>query len=143
MAEDVLSLQRHEMGSAAGNTRAVAATSVPSPGSTGAAICDELVRSARVLQLAIPSREICERVHRAVEEAASRDAVSMESLRLAVCEFTVTLRTGGATPGAVLVALKTLVNAGAGPIISRSLSDWSGYRLREKISTWCIDEYFR
>lgn len=103
----------------------------------------DIRRSIRALHLAVPSQEVCERVRRAVEEAATRDAQSIESLRLAVCEFTVSLRKEGTSPERVLVALKTLVNAGAGPVISRSLSDWSGYILREKISSWCIDEYFR
>lgn len=90
----------------------------------------------------MPSRPSCDRLRQAVANAAARDAESMESLRLTVRELTVELREQGATPEAVLISLKTVVGAGGGPPISSSPMDWNGYILREKMSSWCIEEYF-
>lgn len=91
--------------------------------------------------LAIPQGEICDRVRRAVEDAATRDAYSMNELRLAVSSFTVALRDTGTTPEHVLIALKTVVNNRT--LVAAHSSDWNGDELREKISTWCIQEFFR
>ena len=55
----------------------------------------ELHPSALGLHLAIPDGELCVRLRMAVEEAASRDADSMNALRLAVRSFTVALRDEG------------------------------------------------
>lgn len=41
-----------------------------------------------------------------------------------------------------LIAVKSLVNAGNGTLVAPHVSDWSGYIIREKISTWCIERYF-
>jgi len=95
------------------------------------------------LQLAIPQPELCDRLRVAVEDAASRDAVSIEALRVAVRSFTVALRDAGTTPERVLIILKTVINNRSLPVIAPHASDWKGDQLREKISTWCIEEYFR
>ena len=99
--------------------------------------------SALVLHLAFPQAELCERLRIAVEQAASSNADSMEALRLTVCEFTSALRDKGATPEGVLISLKTLINNRSLPLIPPHPSDWSGYQLREQISTWSIKEFFR
>ncbi len=86
--------------------------------------------------------DLCERLRTAVEQAASSNADSMEALRLTVCEFTSALRDKGVTPEGVLISLKTLLNNRSLPLIP-PYADWSGYQLREQISTWCIKEFFR
>ncbi len=107
------------------------------------AVVAELHQAALALQLAIPEAELCERVRRAVEDAAARDAGSMKELRLAVRSFTVALRDIGTSPEHVLIALKTVINNRTLLAIAPHASDWNGDELREKISTWCIKEYFR
>lgn len=69
----------------------------------------------------------------AVDEAATRSAESMLALRIAVVGFTSDLRDTGMTPEAVLIALKKVV---------RQRTDFAGIMMREKISTWCIEEFF-
>ncbi len=100
-------------------------------------------RARVALQLAIPQPELCERLRVAVEETASRDAESIEALRLAVHSFTVALRDAGTTPERVLIILKTAIHKRSLLSIAPHASDWKGDQLREKISTWCIEEYFR
>jgi hypothetical protein len=95
------------------------------------------------LQPAIPHTELRDRLRTAVQEAASRDAASIEALRLAVRSFTVALRDAGTTPERVLIILKTVINNKSFPVIAPHEPDWKGAQLREKISTWCIEEYFR
>ena len=92
--------------------------------------------------LAIPEADVCERLRRAVEEAAARDADSMKELHRAVSSFTVALRDLGTTPERVLVALKTVINNPSLVVIAPHVSDWNGVQLREKISAWCIEEFF-
>jgi hypothetical protein len=99
-------------------------------------------RARVALQLAIPQRELCERLRVAVEDAASRSADSVEALRAAVCSFTASLRDAGTTPERVLIILKTVIRKRSLPVIAPHASDRRG-QLREKISTWCIEEYFR
>lgn len=134
MEEGMSLLQGRELGSTSENI--TAASPHPTHG-TG-----EMRRIALRTHLAIPSAEVCDRLRNAVIAAATRDAESMESLRDAVREFTVALRDQGATPEATLIALKALVNAGNGTLVAPHVSDWSGYIIREKISTWCIERYF-
>lgn len=67
----------------------------------------------------------------------------MKSLRLAVRGFTVSLREMGTSPEHVLIALKTVINNRALIPIAPHASDWNGDDLREKISTWCIQGFFR
>ena len=107
------------------------------------AVFAELHRDTLALQLAIPEAELCERVRRAVEDAAARDAGSMKELRLAVSSFTVALRDIGTTPEHVLIALKTVINNRTLLAVAPHASDWNGDELRERISRWCIEEFFR
>ena len=109
---------------------------------TEAAFAD-LHHATLALKLTIPEAELCEHLRRAVDEAAARDADSMKSLRLAVRGFTVSLREMGTSPEHVLIALKTVINNRALIPIAPHASDWNGDDLREKISTWCIQGFFR
>lgn len=95
------------------------------------------------LHLTLPQAELCDRLRTAVEKAAVADVESMEALRLTVCEFTTVLREEGTTPEGVLISLKTLINDRALPVVPQHSSDWTGYKLREMISTWSIKEFFR
>jgi hypothetical protein len=55
----------------------------------------------------------------------------------------VALRDIGTTPERVLIALKTVINNRSFIAIAPHASDWSGDDLREKVSTWCIEAFFR
>jgi hypothetical protein len=66
----------------------------------------------------------------------------MEALRLAVCAFTVALRDEGITPEAVLISLKAAIHAETFSRIHHT-STWSGPRLQETVTTWCIQDYYR
>lgn len=103
----------------------------------------DLHHATLALDLAIPEAELCERLRKAVDEAAGRDANSMNSLRLAVRGFTLALREIGTSPEHVLIALKTVINNRTLVAIAPHASDWNGDELREMISTWCIKEFFR
>lgn len=95
------------------------------------------------LHLPLPQAELCHRLRTAVEKAAMTNAESMEALRLSVCEFTTALREEGTTPEGVLISLKTFINERAFPVIPQHSSDWTGYQLREMMSTWSIKEFFK
>lgn len=95
------------------------------------------------LPLTLPQAELCHRLRTAVEKAAVTNAQSMEALRLTVCEFTTVLKEEGTTPEGVLISLKTLINDRALPVVPQLSSDWTGYQLREMISTWSIKEFFK
>jgi len=99
-------------------------------------------RDSMVLRLAIPEAELCDRLRRAVEDAAARDAASMNQLRLAVESFTVALRDIGTTPERVLIALKTVINNRSFVEIVPHVSDWKGDDLRQRASTWCVEAFF-
>lgn len=103
---------------------------------------EELHRSELALLVTIPDAELSERLRMAVQEAAAGNAVSMEGLRLAVSEFTVALKNAGTTPEAVLITLKTVIHNRSVLGTVPHASDRKG-QLREQVSTWCIDEYFR
>ena len=64
-------------------------------------------------------------------------------LRLAVGRFTVALRDIGTTPERALIALKTVINNRSFVSIAPHISDWSGDELRQRVSTWCIEAFFR
>lgn len=67
----------------------------------------------------------------------------MDELRGAVREFTVALRAQGTTPEQVLIALKSVIYNRSFPAIAVHPTEWaSGTRLHERISTWCIQEFF-
>ena len=100
-------------------------------------------RDTLVMEFAIPEADLCDRLRRAVEDAADRDAESMKRLRLAVGSFTVALRDIGTTPERVLIALKTVINNRSFVSIPPHVSDWSGDELRQQASTWCIEAFFR
>ena len=88
------------------------------------------------------SSELCEGLRLAVVRAADRDAASMAALRVAVRGFTVALRGEGTTPEVVLIILKTVITDRTLNLIAPHAADWRGDQLRERISTWCIEEYF-
>lgn len=95
------------------------------------------------LRLTLPQAELCDRLRTAVESAATTNAHSMEALRLIVCEFTAALRDEGTTPEAVLISVKAVINNRALPVIPSQPDHWTGYELRELISTWSIKAYFK
>ena len=90
---------------------------------------------------ALPPEELCKELHVAVARAAARSADSMAALHVAVRRFTVALQNDGATPEAVLIALKTVINAQTFRITPTS-SDSSGEELRQMISRWSIEAFF-
>jgi hypothetical protein len=94
------------------------------------------------LQLSTSEKE-SDRVRKALQNAAESDAESMRQLRLAITSFTVALRDIGTTPEHVLIALKTVINNRSLVADPPHLSDWSTQSLREKVSMWCIEEFFR
>ena len=98
--------------------------------------------SSAALNQAISESELSQRILVAVELAASRNAASMEALRIAVCEFTIALRGEGRTPEAVLISLKNIITRKSLPVLPRYSTDWSGNELRSSVSTWCINAYF-
>jgi hypothetical protein len=100
---------------------------------------DALTALTEVLATAATSKLLLE----AVEQAAGRSSVSMESLRVAIFEFTRAHKSNGATPEAVLISLKGVVNQHRLPLLPRYMSDWSGDRLHATISSWCIEAYFK
>jgi hypothetical protein len=94
------------------------------------------------LQHAISQAQLSTRLRAALESAAEKSSVSMESLRLAVCAFTVALRADGNTPEAVLISLKAAIHKET----FRPLGDtstWNGPHLQDTMTTWCIQDYFR
>ena len=94
------------------------------------------------LDLAPSQAELCDRLRKAVENAASTNGDSMEALRLTVCEFTAALREEGITPEGVLISLKASINIRALPALSAH-PNFNSYQLRELISTWSIKEFFK
>jgi hypothetical protein len=102
----------------------------------------EFEMSVANVRHAISEADASRRLRLAVEVAASRDAIAMEALRVAVCEFTFALRQQGKTPEAVLIGLKHLIDNQVLPSIRTHPSDHGGHRLRASISTWCIKAYF-
>lgn len=100
----------------------------------------ELRRAAANLQL---PATLCEELHAAVERAAERSTESMNDLRQAVGHFTVALRVAGATPEAVLIALKSVINSRDFPRARLYTPDTTDNDLRQQISAWSIQEFFR
>lgn len=142
MAEAMSSFVGREMSSTAENMSVAVRESEPASNSPEV-LYAEVRRSARLLHLAIPSVELCEQFWHAVEKAAARDAESMQALRVTVCEITALLRDRGTAPETVLITIKALLNLRSVPLIAPHPSDWNGSAMRQKVSTWCIDEYFR
>jgi len=102
--------------------------------------CAELRRVASSLHLPAP---LCEELHSAVERAAERSTESMNDLRQAVAQFTAALRLEGATPEAVLIALKSVVNSRTFPSARHYSPETNDDDLRQLISAWSIQEFFR
>lgn len=103
----------------------------------------ELPHLGPALRFDLPQAELCERLRKGVERAASRNADSMEALRVAVCEFTNALKEKGTSPEGVLICLKALIADQTFSLIPPHPSDLSGFQVREQISTWSIREFFR
>lgn len=104
--------------------------------------CAELRRVASSLHVAVPP-SLCEDLHAAVERAAERSTESMNDLRRAVTQFTVALKLDGATPEAVLIALKSVINSRTFPSPRDYIPQSSSDDLRQQISAWSIQEFFR
>lgn len=143
MADEFPSNHEREIFSERYTPRGMSSQSESAISPSAETIFAELHHATLALQLPIPEAELCERVRRAVEAAAARDAGSMKELRLAVRSFTVALRDIGTTPERVLIALKTVINNRTLLAIAPHAADWNGDELRERISTWCIQEFFR
>ena len=90
----------------------------------------------------VPPEELCEELHAAVARAAARSAGSMDALQLAVRRFTLALQNDGATAEAVLISLKSVINARTLEVSPTSMGDLSADELRHLISTWSIREFF-
>ena len=105
---------------------------------------DEKQRSPLLLHIPVPPAEQCERLRVAVEFADSRSAESLAALHDAVREFTVVMKAEGINPEHVLLALKSVIYNRSFPMLAVHATEWaSGSRLHEKISTWCIEEFFK
>jgi hypothetical protein len=103
---------------------------------------DAATAQQAALQHAISQALLSGRLREATERAAEKSVASMEALRLAVCAFTVALRDEGITPEAVLISLKAAIRKETFlPLLAASTS--SGPHLRDTITTWCIEDYFR
>lgn len=87
--------------------------------------------------------DVAGRLRTAVRAAAAHDSRSTEDVRSAVAEFTRTLREQGATPEAVLIAIREVLGSRIVLENGRVGTEPTEQRLREEISTWCIKEYFR
>jgi hypothetical protein len=75
--------------------------------------------------------------------ARTRSAGSVRELRIALELFTVTFRDTGTTPEAVLILLKMVIEQRSTPGRTlRSEIELSPI-IREQMSTWCIQDYFR
>ena len=89
----------------------------------------------------IAQADLSNRLRLAVVAAAVNSAGSMAELRIAICAFTVARRGEGNSPEAVLIALKRVINVETFEPVWL-LSTWNGDQLRQKITTWCIQDYF-
>jgi DNA-directed RNA polymerase specialized sigma24 family protein len=103
----------------------------------------EIDLSRRHIRQAIPQADTIERLRQAVEAAALADATSINALRAAVREYTVSLREEGHKPEDVLIRLKTMIQNRNMPPGAVFPSDWHGSELRQKVSTWSIEEFFQ
>ena len=104
--------------------------------------CAELRRAAIAMNHPLPPEPFCEQLHEAMERAANRSAESMNLLRDTVGRFTIALRDEGASPEAILIALKSVINSRTFPSVVSPSRDGTGDQLRQQISTWCIEEFF-
>jgi hypothetical protein len=91
-------------------------------------------------RMAVPA-ELCEDIRIAFARVATGSPGSIGALQRAVRRFTVALHNDGATPEAVLIALKAVINSGTFHVTT-SPSDLSEEDLRQLISSWSIEEFF-
>ncbi|HYU51548.1 MAG TPA: hypothetical protein VEK37_01330 [Gemmatimonadaceae bacterium] len=98
----------------------------------------ELPRSPYALGRPVPPEALCEELHLAVERAAAKSVDSMNALRLAVRRFTIALRADGASPEAVLIAIKSVIHTRT--FLLEPL--WSREEIGQQISTWSVREFF-
>lgn len=110
MAEEMPSLHKREMFPAKDALEAPLPEHASAMGLSAEAARAELNPSTLASHLSIHPAEIGQRLLIAVEKVASKDAESMEALRLAVCSFTGALRDAGTTPERVLIILKTVIH---------------------------------
>ena len=103
----------------------------------------DLEESSIALEQAIARSDLAVRLLSAIEDAASKDAIAMNALRIAVCEFTLALRDEGTTPEGALITLKSVINRKSLPNFVPHDSGTSHNKLRENMSTWCIQAYFK
>jgi hypothetical protein len=97
----------------------------------------------KVVKQAITESEACELLRRALVQAATRSAGSIKELRVALDQFTLTLRSSGTTPEAVLIKLKKVIEERSVPGLTIRPIDQLSPIIREQMSTWCIQEYYR
>lgn len=124
----------------------LAQNSEPSSSSVSASAalaCDELRRSVMEFQLPLPPTSVCEELYVQVERAATMSARSMKGLRLAVEHFAAALKKEGASPEATLIVLKKIINSRTFPTSSWYEGEIAGEELRQQISTWAIDAFFK
>ncbi|HMA21354.1 MAG TPA: hypothetical protein VKO87_11175, partial [Gemmatimonadaceae bacterium] len=96
----------------------------------------ELEESSIVLDQAIARSDLADRLRSAIEDAASRDAIALNALRIAICEFTLALRDEGTTPEGVLITLKSVIDRKSLPSFVFHGSERSSQStLRENMST--------
>ena len=106
-------------------------------------ICAQARQAEIALNHPMPSETLCEELLGAARNASTRNAASMKALRGAVGRFTAALKNDGAPPEAILVSIKSVVNSPVFPSIVSPSRDVNPERLRQLISTWCIEDMFR
>jgi len=89
-----------------------------------------------------PPDDLSDELQFAVEKAAMQSADSMNALHLAVARFTASMRDQGAKPEEVLIAVKSLINSRALMYVEDARHNWRQEELRQRISTWLIQEFF-
>lgn len=106
------------------------------------AACEDARNTAEALERPLPPGNLCEELYIAVARAAAKSAGSMAALELCVRRFTVALQNDGASPEAVLIALKEVINSRMLQVSRTSAGDLSEEELRQLISRWSIEQFF-
>lgn len=109
----------------------------------GAVLQKQPPDDGKVVYQAITESEACELLRAAVVHAASRSAGSIKELRIALEQFTVTFRRSGTSPEAVLIRLKKVIDHKSLPALAMLPATELSPIIREQMSTWCIQDYFR
>ena len=93
-----------------------------------------------------PSSRLDDATLEALRAALSQyliDDTSSNQLRDVLMRVATEARERGILPEHVLIALKNVIYNRSFPAIAVHPTEWaSGTRLHEKISTWCIEEFF-